>query len=70
MTLHNLGLALRRRADFDPARAPAHLQASAAALTEAVSIRERNGLAEGRALSQRHLAITLERLSAAGSDSR
>jgi len=70
VTLHNLGLALRRRAELDPGLAPAHLEASAAALSEAVSIRERNGLAEGRALSQRHLAITLERLAAAGAESR
>ena len=70
VTLHNLGLALRRRAELDPGRAAAHLEASAAALSEAVSIRERNGLAEGRALSQRHLAITLERLTSAGAESR
>ncbi len=65
VTLHNLGLALRRRAELDPGRARAHLEGSAAALSEAVAIRERNGLAEGRALSQRHLAITLGRLSGA-----
>jgi len=70
VTLHNLGLALRRRAELDPGLAAAHLEASAAALSEAVSIRERNGLAEGRALSERQLAITLERLSAAGAESR
>lgn len=67
VTLHNLGLALRRRAELDPGRGAAHLAASAAALSEAVAIRERNGLAEGRALSQRHLGITLERLSSAES---
>jgi len=70
VTLHNLGMALRRRAELDPGLAAAHLEASAAALSEAVSIRERNGLAEGRALSERQLAITLERLSAAGAESR
>lgn len=70
VTLHNLGLALRRRAELDPERAAAHLEGSAAALAEAVSIRERNGLAEGRALSQQQLAITLERLRAAGAGSR
>jgi tetratricopeptide (TPR) repeat protein len=62
VTLHNLGLALRRRAELDPERARAHLEASAAALEEAVAIRGRHGLAEGRSLSQRHLAITLARL--------
>lgn len=70
VTLHNLGLALRRLAELDPERAAAHLGASALAFEEAVRIRERNGLAEGRALSLRHLAITRERLSAAGADSR
>jgi len=70
VTLHHLGLALRRRAELDPERAPAHLEASATALTEAIAIRERNGLAEGLALSRQHLAITLERLAAAGPDSR
>ena len=62
VTLHNLGLALRRMADLEPDRAAEHLEASAAALREAVAIRERHGLAEGRALSQRHLALSLERL--------
>lgn len=62
VTLHNLGLALRRLAELDPARAAAHLDASAAALREAISIRDRHGLAEGRALSARHLAMTLERI--------
>jgi tetratricopeptide (TPR) repeat protein len=59
VTLHNLGLALRRLAELDPTGAAAHLTASAAALREAVAIRERNGLAEGRALSERHLAASL-----------
>ncbi|MGE5412897.1 MAG: hypothetical protein ACM3NW_01885 [Syntrophomonadaceae bacterium] len=63
VTLHNLGLALRRLAELDPERAMAHLEGSAAALREAVAIRERHGLAEGRALSERHLAVSLERLS-------
>jgi len=70
VTLHNLGLAHRRRAELDPGLAPVHLAASAAALSEAVAIRERNGLAEGCALSQRHLAITLERLSSSAAESR
>ncbi len=70
VTLHNLGLALRRRAELDPGRAAAHLEASASALLEAVAIRDRNGLAEGRALSERQLAITLERLASPGAGSR
>ena len=59
VTLHNLGLALRRLAELDPKRASEHLASSAAALREAVGIRERHGLAEGRALSERHLAVSL-----------
>jgi tetratricopeptide (TPR) repeat protein len=59
VTLHNLGLARRRLAELDPDRAAGHLEASAAALREAVAIRERHGLAEGRALSERHLALSL-----------
>ncbi len=64
VTLHNRGLAYRRLAELEPARAAEHLAASAAALREAIAIRERNGLAEGRALSERHLAISLDRLGA------
>jgi hypothetical protein len=62
VTLHNLCLALRRLAELSPGRAAAHLDASAAALREAIAIRARNGLAEGRALSERHLALTLARI--------
>ena len=59
VTLHNLGLARRRLAELDPDGAPGHLEASAAALREAVAIRKRHGLAEGRALSERHLEVSL-----------
>jgi tetratricopeptide (TPR) repeat protein len=62
VTLHNLGIALRRLAELDPGNAAAHLEASAAALREAVLIRERHNLPEGRAESQRQLEVTLERL--------
>ena len=64
VTLHNLGISLRRLAELDPGRAADHLESSGAALREAIAIRERHGLAEGRALSERHLAETLERSSA------
>ena len=64
VTLHNLGLALRRRADLDPARSAAHLEASVRALEEAVAIRERQGLRDGLETSRRQLAITRERLAA------
>jgi len=62
VSLHNLGLALRRLAELDPDHAAAHLEASAAALRDAVAIRERHGLAEGRASSERQLELTLARL--------
>jgi tetratricopeptide (TPR) repeat protein len=69
VTMHNLGLALRRRADLDPARSAEHLAASVRALEEAVAIRERQGLPEGLETSRRQLAITRERL-ASGSEDR
>ena len=64
VTLHHLGLACRRLSELSTATAARSLEKSAAALTEAVSIRERHGLAEGHALSLFHLAVTLERLAA------
>jgi tetratricopeptide (TPR) repeat protein len=60
VTLHNMGIALRRLAELDRARAGEHLSQSAAALREAADIRERHGLAEGRALSLFHLGMTHE----------
>lgn len=65
VTLHNLGLARRRLAELDPERAATHLAGSAEALVEAVGIRARHGLLEGRALSERHLALTRALLSQA-----
>jgi hypothetical protein len=62
VTLHNLGLACRRLAELDPARRVPALERSAAALSEAVAIRERQGLTEGRAASARELERTLEAL--------
>jgi tetratricopeptide (TPR) repeat protein len=62
VTLHNLGIALRRLAELDPEPAADHLGRSAAALREAAEIRSRHGLAEGHALSLFHLALTLESL--------
>ena len=62
VTLHNLGIALRRLAELDPGRAREHLEGSSSALREAVDIRSRHGLAEGHALSLFHLALTLEQL--------
>lgn len=63
VTLHNMGMALRRLAELDPDRAAALLGRSAAALTEAADIRARHNLSEGHALSLFHLALTLESLS-------
>lgn len=62
VTLHNMGIALRRLAERDPVRAHEHLEASSSALREAAEIRSRRGLAEGHALSLFHLALTLEQL--------
>lgn len=62
VTLHNMGIALRRLARLDPEGPVALLQRSAAALREAADIRARHGLAEGHALSLFHLALTLESL--------
>lgn len=64
VTLHHLGLALRRRAELDPEHAADDLERSAHALAEAATIRKRHGLNEGRALSLFHLALSLERLAA------
>ncbi len=61
VTLHNLGIALRRLAELEPGREAGHLESSGAALREAIAIRRRHGLAEGLTLSERHLAQTLER---------
>jgi tetratricopeptide (TPR) repeat protein len=62
VTLHHMGLALRRAAELDPAGATRRLERSAAALEEAIEIRSRLGLAEGHALSLFHLALTLSAL--------
>lgn len=64
VTLHNLGLALRRLAELDPSRRTAALEDSCRALEEAASIRTRHGLEEGRARSLFHQGISLLRLSA------
>jgi tetratricopeptide (TPR) repeat protein len=63
VTLHNLGIALRRLAGLDRDRASAHLERSVVALREAAGIRGRHGLAEGHALSLFHLGLTLEGLA-------
>lgn len=62
VTLHNLGIALRRLGELDPSRSTGYFERSAACLTEASEIRGRHGLAEGRALSLFHLGLTLESL--------
>jgi len=55
---------LRRLSELEPGLAGTHLESSGTALREAIGIRERHGLAEGRALSERRLAETLERSGA------
>ena len=66
VSLHNLGIALRRLAELDPADAPVHLEASAEALREAVGIRRRHDLTDGQATSERQLEATLARLAECG----
>jgi hypothetical protein len=62
VTLHNMGIALRRLADLDPSNAALRLASSARALQEAVAIRDRHGLETGRSLSEKQLEITRARL--------
>jgi hypothetical protein len=68
VTLHNLGLALMRLAELDPERGCEHLDAASASLEEAVAIRERNGLAEGRAASLHRLELARRARDAARGD--
>jgi tetratricopeptide (TPR) repeat protein len=70
VTLHNLGLALRRLADLEPEAAREHLSGSAAALAESAAIREHNRLEEGLAASRRELAETLSRMPGGGPEER
>jgi hypothetical protein len=63
VSLHNLGLALRRLAELDPPGAGRRLAESAGALREAVEIRERLRLPEGLAASRQELERTLAELS-------
>jgi len=62
VTLHNMGIALRRLARVGSSGGAGELERSAAALNEAAEIRSRLGLAEGHALSLFHLGLTLEAL--------
>jgi len=61
VTLHHLGLALRRLAELDLSEAPVLLERSAEAFREAIEIRKRHGLEEGLAASRRELQETLAR---------
>ncbi|MEP7133108.1 MAG: hypothetical protein ABI914_08070, partial [Acidobacteriota bacterium] len=62
VTLHNMGRAMHRWAELDPPRSSELLERSAAAFSEAVEIRGRHGLDEGRALSLFQLGLALEAL--------
>ena len=62
VSLHNLGRALHRWADLEPERSRELLERSAAAFAEAVEIRGRHGLSEGRALSLFQSGLALEAL--------
>ena len=70
VTLHNMGLALRRQAELTDGQAVALLERSATALSDAAAIRGRHSLSEGRALSLFHLGLTLERLAGTRPDER
>jgi tetratricopeptide (TPR) repeat protein len=70
VSAHNMGIVLRRLAELDPASSAKNLVASAAALREAVAIRESHNLAEGHALSLFQLGLTLEALGEAEEASR
>src|SRR5262249_46448572 len=63
VTRHNMGIVWRRLAELEPEQARVSLEASAAALSEAASIRESHGLPEGHALSLFHLGLTYEQLA-------
>jgi tetratricopeptide (TPR) repeat protein len=58
VTLHNLGVALRRSAELDPGHAASALDASESALVEALAIRQRLGLEEGAGATRRQLEAT------------
>jgi tetratricopeptide (TPR) repeat protein len=62
VTLHNMGIALRRLARLVTSGGAGELERSTAALNEAAEIRSRHGLAEGHALSLFHLGLTLDAL--------
>jgi tetratricopeptide (TPR) repeat protein len=59
VTLHNMGIALRRRAEMEEKDPGAWLARSESALREAVAIRARRGLPRGEALSLLQLGATL-----------
>jgi tetratricopeptide (TPR) repeat protein len=63
VTLHNMGIALRRRAEMGCGDSGAWLARSESALREAVAIRARRGLARGEALSLLQLGATLGAIS-------
>jgi tetratricopeptide (TPR) repeat protein len=62
VTLHHLGIALRKLAESAPEDAAAGLERSRAALEEALAIRRRQGLAAGAASTRFQLAATLSAL--------
>ena len=59
VTLHNLGLALRRLAELEPARAVDHLEESGRRCARRSRSASGTASSEGRALSERHLAVSL-----------
>ena len=62
VSLHNLGIALRRWSDLDGDHSAELLRRSEDALREAVDLRGQHRLAEGRSQSLLQLAATLQRI--------
>jgi tetratricopeptide (TPR) repeat protein len=60
VTLHHMGMLLRRLADDEPGRKNEHLMRSTDVLSEALALREREKLREGAAATSFQLALTLE----------
>jgi tetratricopeptide (TPR) repeat protein len=62
VTLHHLGIARRKLAELSGGGAASQLERSAAALSEALEIRGRLGLASGKASTRFQLAVTFAAL--------
>jgi tetratricopeptide (TPR) repeat protein len=59
VTLHHLGVAARKLAERSPESSTEHLERSAAALAEALELRQKHGLARGTASTRFQLGVSL-----------